>query len=133
MKKQDNLVESQKEKVESISDSEWLVAKILWERSPQTSAEIIDELKQSTVWSPKTIHTLIRRLAQKKIIAAVEGVTPYRYYPLLSEAECEREKTRSFVERIYNGSFNSMVSRFVKEKMLSKAEIEELKDILNGK
>jgi BlaI family transcriptional regulator, penicillinase repressor len=121
------------EKVESISDAEWQVAKVLWQKSPQTAAEIIDALRPTTDWNPKTIHTLIRRLVQKNVIAAKEGVTPYTYCTLLSEAECTLQKTRSFIDKIYNGSFNLMVARFVKEENLSSEEIAELKKILNGK
>jgi BlaI family penicillinase repressor len=120
-----------KAKAESITDAEWQVAKILWKKSPQTAAEIIDTLKDRTAWNPKTIHTLIGRLVKKKIIAAQPGMSPYSYYPLMTESDCEHEKTRSFIDRIYDGSFSLMVAKFVKDEKLSPEEIEELKDILN--
>lgn len=120
-------------KAAAISDAEWQVAKVLWKKSPLTAAEIIEALRPGADWNPKTIHTLIRRLTQKKIIAAEDGVTPYTYYPLVSEGDCKREKTRLFVDKIYDGSVSLMISQFVKNKMLSQKEIDELKDILNGK
>jgi Predicted transcriptional regulator len=116
-----------------ISDAEWQVARVLWEKSPRTAAEIIAALREKTDWNPKTIHTLIRRLTQKKIIAAKAGLKPYTYFPLLSEAACTREKTESFVNRIYNGSFSLMVSRFVSEERLTPEDIEELRAILDRK
>ena len=116
---------------EDISGAEWQVARVLWEESPKTAAQIIDALREKTGWNPKTIHTLIRRLTKKKIIAAMAGVKPFTYYPLLSEAACTREKTQSFVDRIYNGSFSLMVSRFVSEEKLTAREITELRAILN--
>jgi BlaI family transcriptional regulator, penicillinase repressor len=117
--------------VENISDAEWHVAKVLWQNSPLTAAEIIEKLKDSTEWNPKTIHTLISRLAKKEIIKAQAGVTPYTYYPLVTESECAREKTRSLVDRVYNGSFSLMVSHFVKDETLSPVEIKKLKEILD--
>lgn len=118
--------------VENISDAEWQVARVLWEHSPLTAAEIIERLKDSTEWNPKTIHTLIGRLSKKRIIMAIKDVTPYTYIPLVTESECEIEKTRSFVDRIYNGSFSLMVSHFIKNEKLSPEEIQELKSILDG-
>lgn len=118
---------------DTISDAEWQVAKVIWAKHPLTAAEIIQALQPSADWNPKTIHTLIHRLAQKKIIAAEEGVTPYRYYPLIDEEECEKEKSRSFLSKIYNGSLSLMVSQFVNNKMLTEEEIDKLKKILNGK
>lgn len=117
--------------VQSISDAEWQVAKVLWQSSPLTAAEIIEKLKDSTDWNPKTIHTLISRLAKKGVIKALPDVTPYTYCPLVTEAECAKEKTRSLVNHIYNGSFSLLVSRFIKEENLSAEEIKELKDILS--
>ena len=118
---------------ERISDAEWQVVRALWQKSPLTAAEIIELLKDSTQWNPKTIHTLIGRLAKKGIIEAQKGITPYTYCPLVTESECAREKTRSLVDHIYNGSFSLMVSRFVKDEKLSPEEIEKLRDILDSK
>lgn len=117
--------------VENITDAEWQVIKILWKKSPLTASEIIHELKDQTKWNPKTIHTLIGRLAKKGFIASREGITPYSYEPCISESECIHQKTRSFINRIYNGSFNLLVARFVKDEKLSPEEIEELKTILD--
>ena len=86
--------EGRENAMRSISDAEWQVARVLWKSSPLTAAEIIERLKGSTDWSPKTIHTLIHRLANKGSIASQPGVTPYTYRPLITEAECAREKTR---------------------------------------
>lgn len=117
---------------ESISNAEWRVAKVIWDNSPLTAAEIIEKLKEITEWNPKTIHTLIKRLAKKEMIAAQKGVTPYTYYPLVTELECAREKTLSLIDRIYNGSFSLMVSHFIKDEKLSPEEIKKLKQILDN-
>lgn len=42
-----------------ISDSEWIVIKVLWEKSQLTSTQIIEILSPKTNWKPKTIHSLI--------------------------------------------------------------------------
>lgn len=118
--------------MESISNAEWQVAKVLWQSAPLTAAEIIEKLKGNTDWNPKTIHTLIGRLSKKGIIKAQEGITPYSYYPLISEAECGIVKTQSLVNRIYNGSFSLMVSHFLKDEKLPPEEIEKLKKLING-
>lgn len=82
-------------------------------------------------WKPKTIHTLIGRLVKKQAISFTRENRTYLYYPLVDESECIREETQSFLERVYNGSFNLMAASFLKEQKLSKKDIEELKQILN--
>ena len=53
---------------QNISESELEVMKILWKTNKATSAEIIELLKDKTEWKPKTIQTLITRLASKEFV-----------------------------------------------------------------
>ena len=116
-----------------ISDAEWQVMKALWQKSPATSSEIIDILKPDVHWKPKTIHTLINRLVQKKAVGVYKNTPQYYYYPLVSEKESQRIETRSFLQKVYDGSFNLLVSNFIKEEKLTPEEIEELKSLLEEK
>ncbi|WPC44409.1 BlaI/MecI/CopY family transcriptional regulator [Clostridium sp. JS66] len=116
-----------------ISDSEWEVMKVLWKRSPITSSEIIETLKEYISWSPKTIHTLISRLVNKNAIE-VKKIEPfYLYSPKISEEECKRVETKSFIKKVYDGSIHLLISNFLKDEKLSGEEIEELKKILDEK
>lgn len=116
-----------------ISDAEWQVMKVLWDEAPLTSAEIIDAISKNTTWSPKTIHTLISRLVKKGAIEVNKEGTFYKYNPLVSQKELRREETKSFIEKIYDGSLKLLISNFIKEENLTQEEIEDLKQILNEK
>ena len=52
-------------KLPRISESEWLVMRILWSKGASTANEIVKELTGKTKWKPKTIKTLITRLMKK--------------------------------------------------------------------
>ncbi|MCT8978432.1 BlaI/MecI/CopY family transcriptional regulator [Clostridium sp. CX1] len=114
-----------------ISDAEWQVMKVVWKKTPITSSEIIDGLKQDSLWSSKTIHTLISRLVKKEALGVEKNSSHYLYYPLVSEEECKREETKSFLQKVYDGSINLLISNFIKEEKLTEEEIEELQSILN--
>ena len=107
--------------------------KILWSKSPLMSSDIIEALKDETSWSPKTIHTLISRLVKKSVIGADKIDAFYHYYPLLSEAECVKEETKTFIEKVYNGSLGMLLSNFIKEEKFTEEEIAELQSILEQK
>ncbi len=64
-----------------ISDAEWQVMKVLWKESPLNASQVINELQNYTTWSPKTIHTLLGRLADKGALNVDKSTTPYAYYP----------------------------------------------------
>jgi BlaI family penicillinase repressor len=116
-----------------ISDAEWTVMKVLWERSPLTSKEVVEALETSTVWKPKTIHTLLARLVRKGALSARKEGREYRFTPTVKSEDCQRSESHSFLERVFDGDVAPFLACFVRENKLTRTEIEELKRILDGK
>lgn len=117
--------------IPQISEAELEVIKILWELEKATSAQIIDRLSKSTEWKPKTIQTLITRLSVKGAIKAEHtGTKAFLYSPIVSEEDYKVYANNTFLQKIYNGSVNLMLTSFIKESKLSAAEIEGLKKLL---
>lgn len=115
-----------------ISEAELEVMKILWDLGKATSSEIIDILIQSTDWKPKTIQTLITRLASKgAIVSEKTNGKAFIYTPNIKEEEYKSEANKSFLQKLYNGSLSRMVASFIKDEKLSKEEINKLKKLLH--
>ncbi|MBN1480098.1 BlaI/MecI/CopY family transcriptional regulator [candidate division KSB1 bacterium] len=121
--------------IPKISEAEWRVMKLLWEKSPRTSNEIIDILDndQGVDWNPKTIKTLLNRLVNKGALDFDKDGRSYLYYPKVDEGDCRRAERRSFLGRVYSGALKPMLAAFIEDEKLSKADIEELKRILEEK
>ncbi|MCK1985691.1 MULTISPECIES: penicillinase repressor BlaI [Peribacillus] len=119
--------------IPSISESEWEIMNVLWDKSPQTANDIILSLQESTDWKPKTIRTLLDRLVQKDVVGVNKDQRVYTFYPLYSQEECQRAETESFIKRIYGGTMKSMLVQFIHEDTLSDDDINELRTILNKK
>ncbi|MUT64717.1 BlaI/MecI/CopY family transcriptional regulator [Paenibacillus sp. NEAU-GSW1] len=117
----------------NISDSEWDVMRVVWNASPLTAAQIIERLSGSKTWKPRTVKTLISRLVQKKALGSIKENREFAYYPLVGEAECLREESRSFLKRIYGGSLKPMMAHFLEHESLSPEDIQELKAMLQEK
>ena len=81
------------EDIPKISDAEWQVMKVLWERSPVNANHIVEKLTTETAWKPKTIRTLINRLTAKNAVGFDKDGRQYMYFPLLLEEEEERFET----------------------------------------
>jgi BlaI family transcriptional regulator, penicillinase repressor len=119
-----------KEEICKISSAEWFVMKVLWGESPLTASEIIEKLKLKSSWSPKTIHSLIDRLVNKGALRVDKEAAQYRFFPLLSQEDCVKDETKSFLKKVYDGSFYLMVANFIKDENMSPSEIDKLKQIL---
>ncbi|WP_339200116.1 penicillinase repressor BlaI [Peribacillus sp. FSL P2-0133] len=119
--------------IPSISESEWEIMNVLWDKAPQTANDIIGSLQENTHWKPKTIRTLLDRLVQKDVVGVNKNLRVYTFYPLYTQEECQRAETESFINRIYGGTLKSMLVQFIQEDTLSDDDINELRFILNKK
>ena len=120
-------------KLPKISESEWMVMRVLWKKSPLTANEIVKELARNTNWKPKTIKTLITRLTKKGAIKYEKEGRLYKYCPAVIKEECVRMERRSFVRRVYGGISKPMLASFLEDADLSSKDIAELKKILDKK
>lgn len=116
-----------------ISESEWEVMKIIWDKKEVTSNEIIEELKDKKEWKAATVKTLISRLLNKEAISFNKKGKEYIYYPLIEEEKTVIEESMSFINRVFNGSVSDLLLNFVKSEKLTEEDIDELKEILNSK
>ncbi len=118
---------------QSISDAEWVVMELLWEKYPRTANEIIGLLDGKKKWNPKTIKTLLGRLVNKNIISFTQEGRFYKYEPVVERNEVIRSERISFLKKIYRGSVNPMLAAFIKDSKLSKDDIADLRKLLDRK
>jgi BlaI family penicillinase repressor len=118
----------------TISDAEWEVMRVLWsQREPQTANQVVEALAGKRKWKPRTIKTLLNRLTQKGALAFEAKGKVYWYRPKVTQDECMKRESRSFLTRVFGGDEGAMLVHFVKNTKLSPQEIAQLKRILNGK
>ncbi len=120
-------------KLPKISESEWLVMRVLWAKSPLTANQVVERLTGKTKWKPKTVKTLIDRLIKKGAVKFEKEGRRYRYCPAVGQAECVATERRSFARRVYGGTARPMLAAFLEDAELSAEDISELKGILEQK
>ena len=104
--------------------------RIVWERGTATANEVVQSLEGSMHWKPKTIHTLLRRLTDKRALDYEKSGREFVFRPLVTERDCQIAESRSFLDRVFKGGVAPMVAAFVEQEKLSPEEVNELKRIL---
>ncbi len=113
-----------------LTNSEWYVLDCLWERSPQTVMELVAALHSRLGWAKSTTITTLRRMEDKGLVLCQTQGRTKHYAPAVQRDRAVRGETRSFLNKVYQGSVGLMVSALAQDKALSKAEIDELYEIL---
>ena len=119
-----------KDDLYSLTPSEWLLMECLWEHSPRTGREAVEDLRLRAGWSRSTTLTMLRRMTEKGLIACDEAGAVLQYSPLINRDVAVQRETGNFLKRVYNGSVSMLISAIAKEQKLTKSELEELKEIL---
>lgn len=112
-----------------ISDSEWLIMKAIWEKSPAYMGDIVSALAH-TPWRRTTIQTMVARLVAKKAIGSDHREPAFLYYPLISKEDADKMYTKAFVERVYSNDAAELVKALIDGEYLSAAQKKEIKKLL---
>lgn len=117
-----------------ITDAEFCVMKVLWKNEPCTSSEIVEKVSKEQDWNDKTIRTLINRLVSKGAVKAEKTSSKaFMYSSIISEKDYMNIENNNFINKLYGGSVKLMLASFVENNNLSDEEIQNLKNILEGK
>lgn len=114
----------------SLTNSEWYVLDCLWVQEPRTAMELVAQLREKVGWAKSTTITTLRRMEDKGLVSVeVRGRTKY-YTPAVERQKAVRGETRSFLDKVYQGSVGLMVSAMAQEHALSEEDIRQLYAIL---
>ena len=115
-----------------ISEAEYQVMKSIWSAGiPLNTHEVVDRLEAYTSWKPKTIHTLLSRLVKKGALQYEKDGRVYVYTALVKESEILAKENDNFLNRFYDGAFNSMVVSLLEQDKLTEDDIVSLRQILD--
>ena len=116
-----------------ISEAEYEVMKVIWKHAPISTNEVVGQLADQCDWSPKTIHTLLKRLVDKKALTYEKEGRVFVYTPVIKEDDYISEQSASFLSRYFDGDFGAMMMQFVEQGKLSEQDIAELHMALDKK
>ena len=110
-----------------IFESEYRFCRILWEREPVTSGELVRLCRERLAWKPTTTYTVIRRLAERGVLKNENSVVT----SLVSRDEVQAAEIDELVDKKFDGSLPAFVAAFTRRRKLSRAEVEEMQRMID--
>lgn len=116
------------------SQSEWLVMEVFWaSASSLTAKEVIKKMKEKSDMSPRMVRVLLNRLWQKGVLSYTvdeHDARVYHYAVVKSKEECQKEKSRKFVDSYFAGNRKNAMAALLQSAELTEEQFQELEDIL---
>ena len=120
------------EKETTPSQSEWMIMEIFW--ASDTSLTARDIIKNKLVdMSPRMVRVLINRLCQKGVLSYTvdeHDARLYHYSVVKSREQCQREKSRKFVDSYFEGNQKNAMAALLQSAKLTEEQYRELEEIL---
>lgn len=118
-------------KTKEISDAELEVMQILWRNNrPMRVQDVCDELEDGK-WEYRTVATLLIRMREKGAVECVKENKVNYYTSLLDRDSYMKSQTKSFVQKLYNGSVKDLAVSLFKSEDMSEEDIEEIRKMFN--
>jgi BlaI family penicillinase repressor len=116
----------------ALTEAEWKIIKLLWDKSPLTMMEITRALEEATGWTKNTVTTLLKRMIQKGTVAIDETGGVKHYLPKVDKEKVTREQTDTLLKRLFSGKASLLVTNLVERGNMTDEEIHEIMKILEG-
>ena len=114
-----------------LTSSEWNVLNCLWEHNPCPLLQLVGELEKNVGWVRSTTITILGRMEAKGLVRCQQTGRSKAYVPLVEREGAAITETRSFLDRVYQGSVELMMSAMAKRQELSRDEVAQLRAILD--
>ncbi len=114
----------------SLTEAEWKIIQVLWDKSPLTMMEVTHALETETGWTKHTVITLLKRMQSKGTVHIGERDGIKTYAPAVKKQQVAREQTRTLLSRLFSGRAAMLVSNLVEQGDVTEDEIREMMEIL---
>ncbi|QPD00186.1 MULTISPECIES: BlaI/MecI/CopY family transcriptional regulator [Qipengyuania] len=115
---------------ERISDAEYAVMEVLWEKSPLTAADVCDKICAERDWSMPTVKTLLSRLVAKEAVGTEPLGRKFLYSPLIERADYVGGESLRLVDRLFGGRAAPLFAQLAENEALSERDLEEIEALL---
>ena len=111
-----------------LCESDYRFMTVIWDNEPVPSGKLVVLCAEALGWKKPTTYTVLRRLCERGIFRNEGGTVK----SVISREEFYAMQSERFVEETFSGSLPSFLAAFTRRRSLSAAEIEEIRNMIDG-
>ena len=122
-----------RKKLSSLTDLELDVMNIVWKYGSITVRQIVEELRTYRPLAYTTVQTVLTILTQKRFVEYTPRGRAYVYTPIVQPDGVRRETVTAVVDKLFEGSAQSLMLHLIESDSLTSEEATELRQLLDRK
>ena len=113
--------------MEKVYEGEYRFLNILWENEPIASPKLVQLCNERLGWKKSTTYTVIKKLIDKGIVKNENTIVS----ALVTKEEVDRQDREDLLQRTSKGNIPAFFAAFLKDRKLSKEDVEHIRDIID--
>jgi predicted transcriptional regulator len=109
-----------------LTDAELEIMHVVWELDGGTVRQVHERLNQQRPLAYTTVMTMMNILEEKGHLSRRKEGRAYRYEPVRPKNQVISGMVDDFVGRVFEGSATPLIVSLVKDKKISKKDLEEI-------
>ena len=110
----------------TLTPQELEIMKVVWQKGEATVRDVYEDLLERRKIAYTTVMTMMKVLEGKGHLKKRQDDRAYVYRPTRPEAAVVRGMVREFVDRLFDGAAHPLLVHLVRDRRLTKKELEEL-------
>ena len=116
---------------EELTEAEWAIIKVVWEKQPCTAGTVQETLADSKDWAYSTVKTTMDRMAEKGFLAVEKIRNLQLFRSSISEVDARRAEFRKMLKRAFDGALTPMMQFLIDHEGLSADEASQLRKLVD--
>lgn len=115
----------------SLSTAEEQLMQFLWKQKRAYMKDLIEAYPEPKP-APTTVATLLKRMQDKGFVDYEQEGRSRAYFPLVKKQDYFSKQVKGLIQNFFNNSASQFASFFTESTDLSKAELEELRNLIDA-
>jgi predicted transcriptional regulator len=107
------------------------IMSVLWRTGSATVTEVREQLADDLAYT--SVLSALQLLETKGYVAHEAEGRAYRYRPLVKPEEAGRSALSRILDKVFNGSAESLLAQLVEERNLTTEELESMRSLLESR
>ncbi len=120
-----------KPRTTTLTPQELEIMKVVWQKGEATVRDVYEDLRGRRKIAYTTVMTMMKVLEGKGHLRKRQEERAYVYKPTRPEAAVVRGMIREFVDRLFDGSAQPLVVHLLKDRRLTRQELDELSRLID--
>jgi len=114
-----------------LTEAEWEIMKVVWEKEPCAAGTVQEELTQNRNRAYSTVKTTMDRMVEKGFLEIKRIRNLQLFKSCISEIEAKRGELHKMLKRAFDGALTPMMQFLIEHEGLSKKEASELRNLVS--